>query len=128
MTNQTFFVHVLILSNRAGEASLFLIEREPGIVEFPTLVLSPEIANDEVEIVRLIEASTGFQISVGALLDPVSVTAAASTRFVLARLLGGTPQIAGPFVGWEWRPGVSLLTLERIPKSIADELRSFIGQ
>jgi hypothetical protein len=129
MAEPELIVHVLIISNRAGETALFLIEREPGIVEFPTLVLPAGMADDEEEIVRRVKLSTGLTVAINAFLDsPASQrTALPGSRFVLARILEGTPQIAGPSVGWEWRPGTNLLAREHIPKSVADELRTLMN-
>ena len=129
MAEQGVLVHVFITSNRTGETAVFLIEREPGMVEFPTLELRPEIADDEPEIVRRIEAETGLSVALNGFLEPPAgaSTATAESRFLLARLLQGTPRVTGSHVGWEWRPGASLLSLQFVPKFMADELRSFMN-
>jgi hypothetical protein len=122
-------IHVFVMSTATGETSVFLIEREPGIVEFPRLLLPSEQIDDESEILRQIEANTGFSVALSGFLDPPddSPLSPPGSRFLLARLLHGAPRVADAHVGWEWRSGVSLLSLQFVPKLMSNELRTFMS-
>ena len=129
MAESDSVIHVFIMSNATGETAVFLIEREPGVVEFPRLVLPAALVDDEEEILQRIESSTGLAVALSGFLEspddaPLSP---AGSRFLLARLLRGTPRLAVDHVGWEWRSGTSLLSLQFVPRLMANELRSFMS-
>lgn len=122
-------IHVFIMSNAAGETAVFLIEREPGVVEFPRLVLPAALVDDEEEILQRIESSTGLVVALSGFLEPPADAPLAppGSRFLLARLLRGTPKVADDHVGWEWRSGTSLLSLQFVPRPMTNELWSFMS-
>jgi hypothetical protein len=115
-------VHVILVNRVAGEPAALLVEREPGIVEFPALTLTAEEADDQDAIAARIRALTGLEATVGGLLD----AGIAGDRFLLARVVGGSPRLTVAHLGWEWRPLARLLTLQFIPKPMANELRSYM--
>jgi len=43
------------------------------------------------------------------------------------RIEPGSPHPAVAHVGWEWRPGNNLLSLQFLPKLMVDELRVFMN-
>lgn len=122
-------VHLFITSTRTGETCVLLVEREPGVVEFPTLSLAAAELDDEDGILQRIDESTGLRVAISGFLEgpadaPLSPP---GSRFLLARLIAGSPRIAGAHTGWEWRPGFNLLSLQFAPKVMVDELRSFMN-
>jgi hypothetical protein len=121
-------VHLFIMSYVTGEPSIFLVEREPGVVEFPSLTLSTEEIDRGSGLVERIKASTGFSVSVSGFVDPppdIEIRPPGS-RFLLARLIDGRPSVDSPHVGWEWRPAASLQSMAFLPKLMADELWSYM--
>jgi hypothetical protein len=122
-------VHLFILSDATGEPCVFLVEREPGIVEFPLLTLTASEAQEEAALVARIEACTGLKVSLRGYVDPPAGTELypPESRFLLARLVHGRPEIVTPHVGWEWRPAISLFSLQFVPKLMVDELRSYMN-
>lgn len=121
--------HLFIMSHAAGEPSVFLVEREPGVVEFPMLSLPAGDNLDEDAIARQVEAEIGLTVRVTGFVDPPpgALICPPGSRFLLARLIGGSPRVEGPHVGWEWRPAASLLSLHFVPKLMVDELRSYMN-
>ncbi len=115
-------VHIVLVNRVAGEPSALLVEREPGIVELPSLALTAKESRDQDAIAAAICALTGLEASVAGFLD----AGAAGERFLLARVAGGTPRLGIAHLGWEWRPLARLLTLQFIPKPMANELRSYM--
>lgn len=122
-------VHIFIMSNATGETAVFLIEREPGIVEFPMLTLPASVLGDEEAIVQRIESRTGLRVALSGFLDPPvgDSLSPQGSRFLLAKRLEGTPRVDGEHAGWEWRPAGSLLSLQFVPKDMAAELRSHMN-
>ncbi|MGI8551647.1 MAG: hypothetical protein ACR2PL_12810 [Dehalococcoidia bacterium] len=129
MSDPQALIHLFIMSHAIGETMVFLVEREPGIVEFPTLATVPASPDSEAEIIRQVEVATGLTVALGGFLEPPAdaLLSPAGSRFLLARHLRGTPRINSPHVGWEWRPGSSLLSLQFVPRTMADELRLFMN-
>jgi hypothetical protein len=121
-------VHLFIMSYVTREPSVFLVEREPGVVEFPSLLLSSGEVDDEGPLVERIRASTGFTVSISGYVDPPTDTAIRppGSRFLLARLIEGRPSLEVPHVGWEWRPAAGLHAMPFLPKLMADELWSYM--
>jgi hypothetical protein len=119
-------VHLILVSRAIGEPSALLIEREPGIVEFPSLSLTEEQARNEETIVASIRELTGLESSVTGFLDGTGEARAQPPRgqFLLARVAGGAPSLSIAHLSWEWRPLARLLALQFIPKQMANELRS----
>jgi len=122
-------IHVFIMSNTTGETAVFLIEREPGVVEFPRLALPAALIDDELAILRRVESDTGLTVALSGFLDPPSDAPLSppGSRFLLARLIRGSPRVAGAHVGWEWRSAASLLSLQFVPKLMTNELWSFMS-
>jgi hypothetical protein len=123
-------VHVIVVAHTAGEPAVLLVEREPRIVEFPTLEIAEEDLADETAIAARIASDTGLEVTFeGYLAEPSGVMLSPpGSRFLLARAIGGRPQLSGPHVGWEWRPASNLLALQFIPKLMVDELRSYMNE
>ncbi|MHB8578083.1 MAG: hypothetical protein ACYDCQ_22460, partial [Dehalococcoidia bacterium] len=122
-------LHLFLISTRTGETTVFLLEREPGFVEFPQLLVQDKELDDEPELVRRIRDATGMDVAISGFLDPPvpGVIQPANSKFLLGRVVGGTPKPTIPHVGWEWRPGSNLLSLEFLPKLMADQLRVFMN-
>jgi len=121
-------VHLFIMSYVTGEPSVFLVEREPGVVEFPSLALSSDDLDGDSTLIERIRVSTGFTVSISGYVDPPPDTdiRPPGSRFLLARLIDGRPMVEGPHVGWEWRPAASLHSMPFLPKLMADELWSYM--
>lgn len=117
------------MSRATGEPSVFLVEREPGIVEFPTLLIDEVEEQDQASIVEQIRICTGLAVSLSGYVDPPAgaLICPPGSRFLLAQRVGGRPEIRDPHVGWEWRPAATLLSLHFIPKLMVDELRSYMN-
>jgi hypothetical protein len=120
----------LFLVSTIGPATVvFLLETEPGVVEFPRLTLTAEEMDDESRLVQRIREQTGMDVAISGFLDPVADDGAAPVgKLVLARHLGGAPRMTLPHVGWEWTPGSRLLTLPFAPKMMLDELKAFMNE
>jgi hypothetical protein len=118
-------LHVIVMSHAAGDDSVLLVERETGIVEFPSFDIDPLAIEDEATVLALIGAETGLQVVSMGFLDVQGDDR--KSRFLVVRSTGGSPRIASPHAGWEWRPAARLLTRQSIPKLMADELRSFMN-
>jgi hypothetical protein len=118
-------LHVIVMSHATGGESVLLVERETGIVEFPAFDVDALAVEDEAAMLALIGAETGLQVIPMGFLEGRGVSD--SNRFLVVRSTGGSPRIASPHAGWEWRPATRLLTRESIPKLMADELRSFMN-
>ncbi len=118
----------LFLVSTIGPATVvFLLEAEPGVVEFPRLTLAAEEMDDEATLVRRIREQTGMDVAISGFLDqPQDREARAVGKLVLARHLGGSPRLTLPHVGWEWTPGSQLLSLPFAPKMMLDELKAFM--
>jgi hypothetical protein len=124
-TERRVRLHVIIMSQASGDESVLLLERETGIVEFPSFDMDFLAVEDEGTVTALIGSETGLKVApVGFIEGPTSSSA---NRFLVVRSLGGSPRFAVPHAGWEWRPAARLLTRESIPKLMADELRSFLN-
>ena len=122
-------LHLFLISTRTGETTVFLLEREPGIVEFPQLSVGDSDLDDEPELVRRIHDATGMDVAISGFLDPPVPGAIQppNSKFLIGRVVGGSPHPSAEHVGWEWRPGNNLLSLEFLPKLMADQLRVFMN-
>jgi hypothetical protein len=120
----------LFLVSTIGAATVvFLLEAEPGVVEFPRLDLTPDDLEDEARLVQRIREQTGMDVAISGFLDAAADDSAAAVgKLVLARHLGGSPRLTLPHVGWEWTPGANLLTLPFAPKMMLDELKAFMNE
>jgi hypothetical protein len=120
---------LFLVSTIGGATVVFLLEAEPGVVEFPRLDLGPEDLDDEARLVQCIREQTGMDVAISGFLDPPTDDGTAPVgRLVLARHLGGSPRLTLPHVGWEWTPGANLLTLPFAPKMMLDELKAFMNE
>jgi hypothetical protein len=122
-------LHLFLISTRTGDSSVFLLEREPGMVEFPQLDVVDRELDDEPGLVRRIQESTGMDVAISGFIDPPGpgVVEPANSKFLIARVVGGSPHPTTPHVGWEWRPGNNLLSLQFLPRLMVDELRVFMN-
>lgn len=120
-------VHLFLVSTIGAATVVFLLETEPGVVEFPELEIEAPDLDDEAALVRRIREQTGMDVAISGLLDrPVNGEARPVGKLVLARHLGGSPRLTLSHVGWEWTPGSQLLTLPFAPKMMLDELKAFM--
>jgi hypothetical protein len=119
--------HLFLVSTIGSATVVFLLEREPGLVEFPRLDIELSELDDESALVQRIREQTGMDVAISGFLDhPLDGAASAVAKLVLARHLGGSPRLTLPHVGWEWMPGSQLLTLPFGPKMMLDELKAFM--
>jgi hypothetical protein len=120
-------VHLFLVSTIGAATVVFLLETEPGVVEFPELEIEPTDLDDEAALVRRIREQTGMEVAISGFLDrPIDGEAGPVGKLVLARHLGGSPRLTLTHVGWEWTPGSQLLTLPFAPKMMLDELKAFM--
>ena len=127
MADQQPGVHLFLVSTIGPATVVFLLEAEPGVVEFPRLDLTLDEMEDEATLVRRISEQTGMEVAISGFLDhPEDGEGAPAGKLVLARHLGGSPRLTLPHVGWEWTPGASLITLPFAPKMMLDELKAFM--
>jgi hypothetical protein len=119
--------HLFLVSTIGQATVVFLLETEPGVVEFPRLQLAPPDLEDEGRLVQRIREQTGMDVAISGFLEhrPDGETGTVGT-LVLARHLGGSPRVKLSHVGWEWTPGSQLLTLPFAPKMMLDELKAFM--
>lgn len=129
MAGSDHVLHLFIISTRTGETSVFLLEREPGVVEFPQLDVSEKELDDESGLMRRIRDATGMEVAISGFVDPPTpgVLQPPNSKFLLGRVVAGTPHPTEPHVGWEWRPGNNLLSLQFLPKLMVDALRVFMN-
>jgi hypothetical protein len=122
-------LHLFLISSRTGATCVFLIETEPGVVEFPQITVEERLLDDEPELVRRIAEATGLEVGISGFLSPGAQESLGpgNSRFLIGRVTGGTPRPAVAHLGWEWRPGSNLLTLQFLPKIWVDELRVFMN-
>jgi hypothetical protein len=119
--------HLFLVSTIGSATVVFLLETEPGVVEFPRLELEAPDLDDEAALVQRIREQTGMDVAISGFLDrPSNGATAPMGKLVLARHLGGSPRLTIPHIGWEWTPGSQLLTLPFAPKMMLDELKAFM--
>lgn len=127
MGEQDAIIHLFLVSTIGAATVVFLLETEPGVVEFPELEVEPPDLDDEAALVRRIREQTGMEVAISGFLDhPLDGDAGPVGKLVLARHLGGSPRLTLSHVGWEWTPGSQLLTLPFAPKMMLDELKAFM--
>ena len=127
MADQQPLAQLFLVSTIGPATVVFLLETEPGVVEFPRLDLTPAEMDDEAALVQRIREQTGMDVAISGFLDqPQNGEAGAVGKLVLARHLGGSPRLRLPHVGWEWTPGSQLLSLPFAPKMMLDELKAFM--
>jgi hypothetical protein len=122
-------LHLFIISTRGGSSSVFLVENQPGMLEFPRICVPAAVLDDESALVAKVRAATGIDVAIsgflatqaGETIDPPD------SRFLICRAIGGTPRPAAAHTGWEWRTGNNLFTLQFLPKVMVDELRVFMN-
>jgi hypothetical protein len=120
-------VHLFLVSTIGAATVVFLLETEPGVVEFPELDVTPPDLDDESTLVHRIREQTGMEVAISGFLDqPLDGDTRTVGKLVLARHLGGSPRLTLTHVGWEWTPGSQLLTLPFAPKMMLDELKAFM--
>jgi hypothetical protein len=129
MSDGEYVLHLFLISTRTGETTVFLVETEEGVVEFPRITAGERELDDEPELVRRIKDTTGMEVAISGFLTPPTPESVqpANSRFLIGRVVAGTPRPAMPHVGWEWRPGNNLLSLQFLPKMMVDELRVFMN-
>jgi hypothetical protein len=121
-------LHLILISRITGVPSALLVECEPGIVEFPTLGVSARELDDERAIIARIKTETGLDAELESYLDLPSESSHAplGSRVLLVKAMGGRPSFAAVHLGWEWRSVANLLSTQFIPKSMMDELRTYV--
>ena len=129
MANPDHVLHLFIISTRGGVSSVFLIEREPGMLEFPRIGVPAAVLDDEAALVARVRAATGLDVAISGFLAPQAgeTIDPPDSRFLICRATGGSPRPAEPHTGWEWRTGNNLFTLQFLPKVMVDELRVFMS-
>ncbi len=129
LTTAEHVLHLFLITTVAGETAVFLLEREPGAVEFPRIIVSEQDLDDEAGLVRRIRDAVGMEVAISGFLDPPApeTLRPANSKFLIGRVVSGTPRLTLPHVGWEWRPGNNLLSLQFLPRVMVDELRVFMN-
>ena len=129
MDANTTVLHLFLVNSIAGSTVVFLLETEPGSVEFPSLSLPPEDLDDEDALRRRVRDATGMDVEISGFLDPPPGAALQppGSRILLARLVSGAPRVTLPHVGWEWTAGAALVRMPFAPKMMVDELRAFMN-
>jgi hypothetical protein len=119
--------HLFLVSTIGQATVVFLLETEPGVVEFPRLELASSDLEDEGRLVQRVREQTGMDVAISGFLEhrPDGEDGAVGT-LVLARHLSGAPRMSLPHVGWEWTPGSQLMSLPFAPKMMLDELKAFM--
>jgi hypothetical protein len=122
-------LHLFLINAIAGTTVVFLLETEPGIVEFPRLTIAPGEMDDEPALRARVREATGMEVEISGFLDPPPGTPLqpAGSRILLARLVAGAPRVTLPHVGWEWTAGAALVRMPFAPKVMVDELKSFMN-
>ena len=128
MADQQLDVQLFLISTIGPATVVFLLEAEPGVVEFPRLALAPRDLDDEEALVRCIREQTGMDVAISGLLDSPAADGSPAGKLVLARHLRGSPRLAIEHVGWEWTPGDRLLNLPFAPKLMLDEIKAFMNE
>src|SRR5581483_10292618 len=92
-TKTEHVLHLFIISTRTGDTTVFLLEREPGVVEFPQIDASDKDLDDEPELVRRIQAATGMDVAISGFLDPPAGTEIQppNSKFLIGRVVSGQP-------------------------------------
>jgi hypothetical protein len=122
-------LHLFLVNAIAETTVVFLMETEPGVVEFPRLSVEPADIDSEEALCRRVRDATGMQVEIGGFLDPPpgSPLQPEGSRILLARLVSGSPRVTLPHVGWEWTSGAELVRMPFAPKIMVDELKSFMN-
>jgi hypothetical protein len=122
-------VHLFLVNSIAGVPVVFLLETEPGVVEFPRIELAVEETESEASLRRRVREATGMEVEISGFLDPPAEVPLEprGSRILLARHVAGSPRITLPHVGWEWTSGRELMRMPFAPKVMMDELRSFMN-
>ena len=122
-------LHLFLISTRTGETTVFLVETRQGEVEFPRIAATERDLDDEPELLRRIREATGMEVAISGFINPPTPESLhpANSKFLIGRVVGGNPRPAVEHVGWEWRPGNNLLSLQFLPKLMVDELRVFMN-
>lgn len=122
-------VHLFLVNSIAGATVVFLLETEPGVVEFPRLPLPAADLESEDALRRRVRDVTGMEVEISGFLDPApgAHLEPAGSRILLARLVSGSPSLRLPHVGWEWTAGAELVRMPFAPKMMVDELKSFMN-
>ena len=129
MDDSATVLHLFLINSIGGQTVVFLLEAEPGVVEFPRLSLARAELDDEEALCRRVREATGMEVEISGFLDPPpgAPLQPAGSRILLARLVGGAPHITLPHVGWEWTAGAALVRMPFAPKMMVDELKSFMN-
>ncbi|MBI2760775.1 MAG: hypothetical protein HYX51_05045 [Chloroflexi bacterium] len=129
MAGETTVLHLFLINSIGGSTAVFLLETEPGVVEFPRLTLATPELDSEEALSRRVREATGMDIEVSGFLDPPpdSPLEPAGSRILLARLVAGSPHVTVPHVGWEWTSGSELVRMPFAPRIMVNELKSFMN-
>ena len=129
MADDTVVLHLFLINSIGGATVVFLLETEPGVVEFPRLTLSTAELDDEGALRRRAREATGMEIEISGFVDPPPRAALQpeGSRVLLARLVSGSPRVTLPHVGWEWTAGAELVRMPFAPRVMVDELKSFMN-
>lgn len=129
MADDAPVLHLFLVNSIAGATAVFLLETEPGTVEFPRLNLPAADLDDEDALRRRVREATGMDVEISGFLDPPpdAPLQPAGSRVLLARLVAGTPHVTAPHVGWEWTSGAALVRMPFAPRVMVDELKSFMN-
>ena len=129
MADSEVVLHLFIINSIGGATVVLLLETEPGVVEFPRLTLPEADLDDEEALLTHVQAATGMVIEIHGFLDPPAGARLQpeGSRFLLARLVSGSPRLTLPHIGWEWTPGSTLASMPFAPKLMVDELKSFMN-
>ena len=122
-------LHLFVINTIGGETVVFLLETEPGIVEFPRITLPAPEMDSEGALQHRVTEATGMTVELSGFLDaPADVPLdPPGSRILLARFVSGSPAVTLPHVGWEWTPGAGLVRMAFAPRFMVDELKSFMN-
>lgn len=122
-------LHLFLVNSIGGDTVVFLLETEPGVVEFPRLQVGAGEIDDEDALRERITTTIGVQAELSGFLDPPdgAPLEPAGSRILLARYVAGSPRVALQHIGWEWTPGTALVQMPFAPKLMVDELKSFMN-
>ncbi len=129
MDTDALVLHLFLTHVLGGSTVVFLLETEPGVVEFPRLAVAPGDLDDSDALVAHVREATGIEVEPSGYLTapPGADLAPEGSRILLARVINGSPRVKLPHVGWEWTPAVELVRMPFAPKLMVEELKSFMN-
>ncbi len=129
MVDDAAVLHLFLVNSIAGSTVVFLLEAEPGVVEFPRLTVATADLDDEHALRQRVREATGMDVEISGFLAPPpdAPLQPEGSRLLLARFVSGTPEVKLPHVGWEWTSGAALVRMSFAPRVMVDELKSFMN-